>query len=40
MFIDIWKPTHKLLGTLVNHSAVDVKVKKSTWFCARRPFVS
>ena len=27
MFIDLWKPTHKLLGTIVNHSAVDVKMK-------------
>lgn len=28
MFMDLWKPTHKLLGTIVKHSAVDVKVKK------------
>ena len=26
MFMDIWKPTHKLLGTIVNHITVDVKV--------------
>ena len=26
MFIDIWKPTHKLLGTIAKHIAVDVKV--------------
>ena len=30
MFVDIWKPTHKLLGTIVKHSAVDMKVKKVT----------
>ena len=29
MFIDIWKPTHKLLGTIVKHSAVDVKMQPS-----------
>ena len=40
MFMDLWKPTHKLLGTIVKHSAVDVKVKKSMWRCMRRPFVS
>ena len=28
MFIDLWKPTHKLLGTILNHSAADVNVKK------------
>jgi hypothetical protein len=28
MFIDLLKPTHMLLGTIVNHSAVDVKVSK------------
>ena len=27
MCIDLWKPTHKLLGSIVKHSAVDVKVK-------------
>ena len=28
MFMDLWKPTHKLLGSIVKHSAVDAKVKK------------
>ena len=27
MFVDLWKPTHKLLGTIAKHSAVDAKVK-------------
>ena len=27
-FIDLWTPTRKFWGTIVNHSAVDVKVKK------------
>ena len=27
MFMDLWKPTHKLLGTIVKHSAVDAKVE-------------
>ena len=26
MFMDLWKPTHQLLGTIVKHSAVDAKV--------------
>jgi hypothetical protein len=30
LFLDIWKPTHKVLGTVVKHSAVDMKVKKVT----------
>ena len=29
MFTDIWKPTRKLLGTIVKNSAVDVNIKKS-----------
>ena len=28
MFIDLWKPTHKLLGTIGKYSAVDAKVQK------------
>ena len=28
MFIYLWKPTHKLLGTSVKHSAVDVILKQ------------
>ena len=28
MFVDLWKPTHKL-GHIVEHSAVDAKMKKS-----------
>ena len=40
MFIDLWKPTHKVLGTIVKHDAVDVKVKQSLWCCMKRPFVS
>ena len=28
MFVDLWKPTHKLLGSIVKHRAVDVKMKK------------
>ena len=41
MFIDLWKPMRKLFGTIVKHSAVDVKMKrKSMWRCMRRPFVS
>ena len=40
MFMDLWKPTHKLLGTIVKHCVVDAKVKKSMWRCLRRPFVS
>ena len=27
MFIDLWKITHKLLDTIVKHSAADVQVK-------------
>ena len=30
MFVDLWKPTHKVLGTVVKHSAVEVKLKKVT----------
>ena len=29
MFMNVWKPTHKLLGSIVNRGAVDVKVKKA-----------
>ena len=28
MFIDLWKPTRKLLGTIDKHRAVGVKIKK------------
>ena len=34
MFMDLWKPTHKLLGSIVKHRAVDVKVNKSMWCVA------
>jgi hypothetical protein len=27
MFMDLWKPTHKLLGSIVKHCAVAVKMK-------------
>ena len=27
MFMDLWKPTHKLLGSIVKHRAVNVKMK-------------
>ena len=27
MYMDLWKPTRKVLGSIVKHSAVDVKVK-------------
>jgi hypothetical protein len=30
MFVDLWRPTHKVLGTVVKHSAVEVKLKKVT----------
>jgi len=30
MFVDLWKPTHKVLGTVVKHSAVEMKLKKVT----------
>ena len=40
MFMDLWKPTHKLLGSIVKHSAVDVKMTKSMWCCMRRLFAS
>ena len=28
MFIDLWKPTHMCLGTIVKHSAVDANMTK------------
>ena len=40
MFMDLWKPPHKLLGSIVKHSAVDAKVKKNMWCCMRRLFAS
>ena len=27
MFMDLWKPTHKLFGSIVKHRAVNVKMK-------------
>jgi len=30
MLVDLWKPTHKVLGTVVKHCAVEVKLKKVT----------
>ena len=30
MFVDLWKPTHKVLGTVVKHSAVEMTLKKVT----------
>ena len=30
MFVDLWKPTHKVLGTVVKHSAVEMKLRKVT----------
>ena len=40
MFLDLWKPTRKLLGSIVKHSAVAVKVKNPMWCCMRRLFAS
>ena len=28
MFMDLWKPTHKLFGSIVKHRAEDLKMKK------------